>query len=743
MASALVRVLVVLLVTLLLFTAAASASSVGSKPVFAEVYPAPIGYVFVFPSPHPSYIYGFRSVTGVYTPHRAAIAGTSTYVAFVDHPVHVHTIVHNEGASELRRVESDLIRTAYGVILPGPRNDVVLFGGGLVYTSPYTIHYNVALDHAPNTVLVTENLIDLTLDRVIKVLAVTSDSPITLVLGSFYFTGRLTDILGVHEACVAWFRDRPPDFPWVGGLVISPACTRNVAVLRTVEYAGRPFAVVFRVTEVPRFGGSIDYVVMGTPTARVLQEAGLIAPVRPQMRYAHFVTGLELERLRVYVAFNENSYVRPGEVVAARNVTQVVGRSRYICPVPAAAQVVYRLTWNSRELKGSVEILPGEFVLYEYMGEYYVCIGDLSWMEHADLPLVKGPAYRELLHSVHVYTSSGRPVLAVSANGRIYYGASFEIPFSEVQANAIYWFVGSYAAPIEVSPSTIVASPFFALFLLLVFVLVGVVVFGRGRSEPERISLIWDVKLPPPLSLASEATLKEIVRKHVDAFGVCPDVVDLALYHEVLPPIPRDATPEGESLICPFATNPRTESVLRRLNELLTCSLWGIKRMWSSRGVIYTIVGDEMLYVYFYKQENEEAPEQIIANALESVVRSRRFDTVYFRRPLGLVIVVEPSMLPLVKRELSILEELSLAPELTEDEEEEGASRAYTYRISEYLATRGVKTTISAEVIQEAVDRDVPRILVISEGNIDELIEYLSEKHADLGTARLRRILGE
>lgn len=713
-------------------------------PVVAEVLPAPVGYVLAFSPPHPNFIYGFRNMVGTYTPYRAKTGETGIYLVNVDDPREISTIVHDGGASPVRFIETQPLLKAYGLNF-NTGNDLIIFGQGLIYLSKYNIVYWKPTSPTHLTVVVDEHSVDLNLTGVIKVLSVAYDDYISVYTptGTMLML-RLSDLIGAPEACVAWFRDPPPKFPWVGGIILSPACVKNIEVLKTAEYAGRLFAVVFRIPAVPRLGGRIDYVVMGRPSARVLSEAGLVVKARVVHSNMHIITGYELSGTNLYVVRSENDKLTRGEVLDVRDVTQVIpqdkGFPRRVCSIPARATVLYKLLWNNREVSGTVELLPGEVILFAYEKDYYACTGDMTWVERDDLVLVRGPVYYELLHPISIYTISGHPALVVASNGKIMYGSNIEIPFEMYADNVISWYSGRYRGVVKLVLTSIFTSAFFAMLLIIVMVIVGLVIFGRGKEAPEKITIVWDVNPPPPLSLADRDMVSQTVKKHVEAFGVCPDIVDVAMYHDLLPPIPTNVKAEEEVILCPFNTNVKTESILRNIYSVLQTALWGIRRLWKTRGYIYTVFGDEMLYMYFYKQEDEERPEHILVNALESVVRSASFETTLFRRPLGLFIVVEPEMLPHVKRELSLLEELSLVPaeEITE------TSKPKAYNIRSYLGSRNVSTTISVERIQEVVDREVPKILVISSTNIEELLEYLSEKASAKGEDYyLKRGLGE
>ena len=731
------RILLLALMMLLLLSTqilAVLASAQTEKQYVAEVIPAPIGYSFQFQNPYPKYIAGYRDKGGNYHPYRAEL-DTGTLI-LADDLDYVDKLISGVETGKVKKIIDEDIYRAYGIDLPG-LDDLIIYGGGKVYISQYNIYINnkPESENAPGPVLViNEYMVDFRESEKYSLgLAISSlSSPVTVITrDGLEITTRLSDLLDVSEACVSWFQYPPPGTPWVGGIVMSPTCLKNIKVIKTFNYEGRPYAVVFSART--KYG-KIQYVIMAAPTAEVLEEAGIISPVRVNEKL-HIIKDITLDNTFIYIAPSEKARIEPGTVVHASDATQIItenGEKKYVCVIPSNTTITYYLLWRNRELKGTVYLEPGEIVLMKIGKKYYYCHGDLSWLDNDDMPIIKASGYKEIKEPILMYTLSGKPFLVFTANGKVYSSNRVKIPFDLYEGNEVFIFAVGDVRPVVITQSSIFASPFFILSVLFVGVVISLVVFSRRKEEPEKIKIILDLPKPTSMKVASKEIVSDVVRKHVDQFGVCPDVLDVVIYHNILPPLPdKIDNPFQEILLCPFKTNEKTERVLRKLAEILLYSVWALRRSGRSRGFFYTLIGDTMLYMYWYKHEDEKKPEELILNAIESAYRtSVRYP--YYKQSLGLVILVEDELLTRVKKEVEYMRMLS-----------SGEESVRGYAISSYLSVKGLQSRIPADRLQKFMNEKIPAILVVSESNLTELIEYLEERLVSFAELYYKKVRGE
>ena len=726
-------VLVIVILTHIASTAVVVAQT--EKIYVAEVLPAPIGYSLTFQKPYPSYITGYRDVGGHYHSYRAAIGETGVLVFVNDRVNIIDKLVSAAETASVKLINVVDLNKVYGLLLPDSE-DVIIYGSGVVYIS----HYNILYTYVPPgdtpspTLLVSEYIVNFNTSKKysLALSVASSTASITVITKEgIRISTRLSVLLDTPEACVTWFQRLPPGVPWVGGIIMSPTCTKNIKVMKTYTYEGTPYAVIF---SAQTKYGEINYVIMAEPTAQVLEEAGIITAVKVNP-LLHIVPGLTLDNFYVYTAPSKNSRIARGEVLQVIDATQLIDvkkEKRYACIIPSGAEVLYKVLWRNRDIKGTVYLDPGEALLFTVANKNYFCHGDLSWIKNNDMPIIRAPAFREIVHPIIMYTISGRNFLVLTANGKVYSTNSIELPFAEYQKNDVFIYAVNTIQPLYVSQTSIFLSPFFALALVFVMVVVGLIVFGRKGKEPEKIRIILDLPKPKAMTTASRETVAEVVRKHVDLFGVCPDVLDIAIYHSVLPPLPdKIGSPLEEIILCPFETNQRSEYVLRRVSDVLLPSLWAIRRAGRSHGYLYTLVGNTMLYMYWYKHEDEKKPEELLINAIEAAYRTR-FTYPYNPLPLGLLIVVEDELVPALKKELELMRVLSGT------EESKGG-----YAISSYISIKRVEVSIAPDKLQSFINEKVPSILIVSDKNIPELIEYLGERLTAYSELYYKRLRGE
>jgi len=728
------KAMVMLILVTLVLLAPVVAEAQFEKEYVAEVLPAPIGYSLTFQKPYPQYIAGYRDVGGHFHPYRASIGETGVLI-YAESNLYIRKLVSGTETGRVRLIKVEDINKAYGINLPST-NDIIVYGGGTVYISHYNIFINTVPEaNAPGPILViNEYMVDFSKSKKYSLgLAVPSlTSPITVITkDGLQITTRLSDLLGVSESCVTWFQNPPPGVPWVGGVVMSPTCLKNVGkVYKTFTYEGRPYAVIF---SAKTQYGDIDYVILASPTAEVLEMASIISSLRTNPKL-HIIKGVTLDNTYIYTAPSPNAMIVRGEILPASDATQIVqvkNETKYVCIMPSNATILYRLLWKNRELRGTVYLLPGETVLFKAGSKYYFCHGDIDWLDNDDMPIVKGPAFKELIHPILIYTISGKKFLVFTSNGKVYSTNNIELPFSVYQGNEIFIYAVHTVRPVIITQTSIFTSPFFILAVLFVGVVVSLVVFGRRKEEPEKIRIILDLPKPKSLSVASKETMQDVVNKHVDNFGVCPDVLDVVLYHNVLPPLPEKLeSPFEEVLLCPFKTNEETEHILRRVSGILLYSVWANKRIGKNHGLFYTLIGDTMLYTYWYKRE-DEPPEEVIVRAVEKAYKTH-IKYPYHKLPLGLVILVEDNLVKQVRKELEYIQLLTTA----------GSELVRGYAISSYVSVKGVRTSVSPDKLQKFVNEKIPTILVISDKNIHELIEYLEERIVSFSELYYRKMRG-
>jgi len=731
-----------ILITLLISTLHIYVYAVAPREAVVEVYPAPIGYTIIFQSPYPTQISGYRDEAGNFYQYRANLKNNGIMILVGDINS-FKTVISPEGTSSVKIV-NDLKLEAYGIV--AGKDSFVLFTGGRLYTSRYYIYINRDPPTLPSNnifqnrlvLVIYENVVDFRLANYYYTLGLSVSSQNSGV--SIYtkdgtlLSMRLSDLLGVDEACITWFSNLPSNVYWVGGVALSPTCTSNIKVLKTYVYNDRPYAVVFSLSS--KYG-NIDYVIMARPFAAVLSDVGILTYISTP-RYMHIAKGLNLELMNIYIAPSDRSYIIAGKKLNVTDITQVVTANKdqtknYVCMLPSKASLVFALTWRYINITGTTIFnpLPGEIILLSADNNYYLCHGDLSWMDNTESPQIKASEFKEIVYPIQLYTLSGQSFLTVLANGKVYSTNNVIIDYSEYSENEVYVYAARYIRRISITQTSIFLTPFFIIAVLIALVFIGVIAFrGRGRQR-ELIKIILDFPKSMPMKVASDDDISNATKKHVSMFGTCPDIYDIAIYHNLLPQLPEKVDPTQEVVICPFNTNPETESVLRYISNVLLSVLWVTKRTSVSAGYFYTVIGNTMLYAYFYKHEGESI-ERAIVNAVSEAMRIKILSPFYLL-PLGLVIITTDSKLSEFKNELEYMKVLSTA----------GGETVRSYAISSYITVKNIPTRVPPDELQRFMNEKIPVILVVSRSNVGEFLKYLEEKLTSYAKFYYEKLLGE
>jgi len=701
------------IVAILLFIAIMSSSLVvlsGNSPVrtiYATYVPAPVGFSYTFNEPVGE-IYGLRDATGNFYYYMADTSSTKTMV-YVGNLTDIQAVVTGSFTAKLRLLK---LFNEPGIIIntrsskTGILESYLAYAGVYVYSSPYKIYYQSTPPTNNTDALAISNSLDFT-GEWHHALVITNPNQYVSVTrkDGIPVTVSLADLLGVSSACVTFFINKPPYVPWTGGIVLSPVCTKNIQVLVKYVYNGNPYAVVFAANT--RFG-RIDYVIFAEPSADILDKAGIISLVESPNPI--HITKLQQANGYFYYAYSQTDNVAPLDSVTAEDITQVAN-NQYICVIPRNTHILYALLWRYRPLNGTIKLGPGELVLFTEGGKTYWCHGDFSWLDTNEIPVVKASKYREIVQPIEIYTLDNTKFLVVISNGIVYDSSHVVIPFDVYQTNNIYIVAMGSVTPLYISQTTILASPFFLIAIMTVFAIVTIVVVNRKRKEKRILHIVFDVPPPPKsLSLTDMDSLNKISWKHIESFGVCPSTDDLIIYHQALPPLPDDVRVDEEVIVCPFRTNKRSEAILRELVELLQYGLWFANRIDKRGGYIFTRLADQLLYMYFYKHEDEAVPEEVIVHAFEHAYRSSNKIVAAYKRSLGLVIVVEPEIYDRLLRDL---EELG----------EEGV-----INIATYISAKGLASRVPPERLAKFASEEIPRVIIITKDRYTELIEYLGER---------------
>ena len=706
MLRALTLLLLVLLMVLL-------ATPVTSEAVaVAEMLPAPAGYSFTFNEPVS--IVGYKA-WGRYYPYTT----NGGNVIIFDTP-NVETLVTTEGTVSLRIIKIEELYKAYGIVLseknsPESIKDLVIYGAGIVYISRYKIYYEIVPQNETdidNVVLVTSGYLDLRTPAGIYLVSITSPGLVVYKKDGSSIETTLTDYLGVSDACIVWFRNLPPGVPWVGGIIPSPACTENIEILKYFEVEGQVFGVIFKTKEAT--------FVFGPPTGRVLEAAGYVMPLNivssNKESKVHILAVDTLGEYNVYLARDPASYLELQPKVTAIDVTMVTREGEYVCNLPRKYTLLYRLLWVNRELKGQVKLMPGEIILYTYDNNVYICRGDLSWLFTPTYPSIDAPKYKEIKHPIR-FTGYNGNFLVVLSNGEVYVGPSVAVDYDKYLSNVLYVVYGNNMLQYIYTPTSIVTSPLFALTIIVALAMIGLLL-QRKPEEREVVTIEWDIIEPPKYNVATKEELRRAITKNIDNWGTCPDEHELIMRYGILPPLEAVSDPRETVVYCPFKTNIETEIILKKVAKLLLSGFWGVSRQGRSHGYIFSFIREQMLYMYWYKQEDEDHPAEVLFNALKRAMRTY-IVTGMHTIPLGLLIIAKDDMRRRLERELERVKRMT--PEGTPG-----------YSFEQYFSIHLPHVDVNLSALQEFVSKNIPAIIVVSDKNLPVLVEFLAGRYASL-----------
>jgi len=720
------RKLLVILLLLFIFTSIVHAAP--QTEVLVEIYPAPIGYIMYLNKPHPTIIRGYRDTTGNFVPYRADLSNSDTL--FVPYYAYgITTLISESATANVKIVKS--VNSLSGYKIVSDTVSMVVFSGSELYISNYEIY----LDSEPyktydwltrQRVLIlrtgTLNVRDILNEYKVGLVIDTQESNVNLIdENGVSRTVKLTDILGVPSGCFVQFdSDTVRAFGWIGGIAQTPTCTENIKPIKTYVYKDNPYAVVFSANT--RYG-RIDYVIMKYVTVSTLLDLNILSRAE-YGRALHITLDVDPNLEYVYTGVPQSKLLVMLQKVYAKDITTVTRsgeNTRYLCPISQNAELIYSLTWRPiNTSSSSIEMMPGEVLLFKTGGQNqtYLCHGDLSWIKNYGSPVVKGSGFVELKYPVQILSLNNFPVLVIMSNGKVYLSTNVLIDYDEFSKNTVFVYSNGMLITATVTQTSIFTSPFFILGLLLIVLFVGVVYTNiKPSKRREKIKIILNFPKPTPMSLASSEAVKEVSKKHIILFGVCPDILDIVIYHNILPPIPDDVSATDNVIICPFNTNAKTEETLRKLAKVLNGVLWGISRERKSSGYIYTILGNSLMYMYFYKHEGEVVEEAIV-NAVKEAMKVK-VQTPYYLMPLGILIVTTDDNYRRFKEEINFMKLIT-----RNNPDVKG------FDIATYITARKIvlKGNITPKEMQNFINEKVPEILVVSESTIPELLEYLEEK---------------
>ena len=691
----------------------------GRLTAVAAVVPAPLGYSYTLGQGYDVEVYGFQDSRGNYYAYRSYL-GTGDFVLVAGAPL-ATALISPSATIDLKAVEPESLQALY--VVSTSSGDYVVYSGGRLYGSDYPIFFASPPTNVPPLQQFVEVFADGAVlppaSNEIVVLAVThSDMYLDLYVnesGQPAEVGEtLASLLGLPPSCFEWF-PRPIEqggAEWLGGLAYSPACiSSNVTPEVEVSYEGETYFTAFA-ARTPY--GYINYVIFAYPTVPTLEAIGILHAIGASETYHVLPYGWAYSYLYLVTSYDQPPI--PATRLQAVDVSQVAPDGNATCVIPQGSQVIYELLWRYRQLSGLVELMPGEVVLFRYGNRTFFCHGSLSWLEPSAIS-VSAPKYEGFTYPIEV-SAAGAPVLVVESDGKVLYGASVSIPWREYEDNTVFAATGAGVAPLAVSLQPIYTSFAFILGLAIAGVLAASVVLNRPGRHPEYVTLVDDLPEVQPMELTSEEKVRELAAKHVERFGVCPDDVDLAAYHGALPPIPPEG---GERLYCPWKVNPETEAAFKEIAALLAEGLFAIVRG-RNYSYAYTVVGDSRLILYFYKQEFEASPAEVLRNAVVSLrnsLREARPLGLYFDRPIGFAIFTAPSMRRAVSAELEKLRKLLAA----------GGEEKAAGALRNYFSEAGLRLDMGAEELAE-VAKYLRDALVISTDNVTELVEFLSERVA-------------
>jgi hypothetical protein len=627
------RTLVMLLLLLLVIsiTPVTIVNAQRYRTVGAYIIPAPVGYMYILSHP-------VGDIVGVYIgkEYKMYYARTTQTSRFFYDTI-VDAVLTKSGRYTLDRIFFNESIPIIGVNLPGKNDLVLLSRNGYVYTSTHRIIYGTyrttGLKPQDGDILIT-NVIDLTVKKKVAYIVPVKrgQDTVTIITSQYRKTERIADLLGVQETCLAFISHPPRNFPWYGGLIPSPVCTKHAGGVIKSVYNGQPLYTVFSTS----IGRHLVYVAFADPTTALLLRMGLLIPLQTYPSVHVVRTTLD----NMYIYYSLSPYSKPVMVKVLNGIDSTVTTdNKRACILPTNSKIIFYLGWrNLPENTSQINLEPGEIVVYTVKGsnEYYICRGSMDFLE-TTTPSLTLPSIEQLHEPIGV--SSSKTAFIMLGNGKYYYGKKITIPYNVYEGNSV-WLLSSKPRIIRITAQAIWSTPFFWLSLLL-GILFMALILQKPKSYPRKIEIVWDISTPPPLEFSDKKTIMKKVSQFIDIFGVCPNDIELAERGVLLPA--GDEKPTDEIIVCNFKTNIATEKILREVVKTANSGFWAFKRRGRSYGYLYTIIGDTLIVLYLYKQEFEKEPHELLLNALKSAIRT------YIGIPLhtkyhGLIIVATPDV---------------------------------------------------------------------------------------------------
>lgn len=681
----------------IIMVSSVNAIAIVPKNVGVTLIPAPVGFIYKFDNK-------ISDVVGVYLGRnykryyaKSQVTGSMFY------PDYVTRILTKRGRYNLLVTPYNSSYSRLALNTPGSNDLILLSMNGYVYVSPYRLIFNPYKykEFGKNDIIVT-NKLNLDLDRNVKfIVPVTSKGEkITLISKNFSITEKVADVVGVQDSCIAFVSHPLKDFPWYGGLIPTPLCTKNVVGIIRDTYNGQPLYTVFSTS----IRGHVVYFIFSKITPYILVRMGILNPVQTNPSVHVILT--KIDGLHIYYA--PAPYITSLLEIKTINAfdSTVINGNERLCILPVNSKVIFHLTWDLiRENTSRITMKPGEVLVYEAGNSTYLCRGDMSFLK-VHTPVLSLPSIKQLHEPVKII--SGKTALVMLGNGKIYYGTKIKIPYKDYDGNTV-WLISMYPHIITIQPKEIWSTPFFWLSILL-GILFTALILQKPRTRPRKIKVIWDISTPPPMSFADKETIRKRVSQYIEMFGVCPDDVELAERGVLLPV--KDEKPTDEVIVCNFKTNVATEKILRKLVRTANMGFWSFKRRGKSSGYLYTLIGDTLILFYVYKQEDEKEPSELLLNAIKSAMKT------YVGIPLhkkyhGIIIVTTPEM------RKKLLEELKRSRVIDESGRVGDIGPYLSYKFPDM--DEGLRNNII-----NFVKSKVPLIVVV-DNNVIPIIEVLGE----------------
>lgn len=650
-----------------------------------SAYPAPFGYLFK-PSAPIKMVVGLE-VNG-YIPYKAYVKATG----YLFYPVPMKAVLTPRGW--YRAVITFPKNVTVIGLYNGTRVFVVSTANGKLYYSTTRILFNYPPYYKNNDIIIS-NVLNLDVPRNVSITVIMlAKKYITVISNGTRKSVPIVNLLGISQTCLVTTRPTK-DFPWTGGVLPTPICIKNIKPVMTVTYKGMVLA--------PVIAKKIGNVVLVLVFSRwldnaLLERMHIISPLKTDIAL-HTYTA---PRGNLYYAPSQSSLI-PVKMVNAQDATVISNNGTRFCIVPKSARILLSLRWQpgSPPRGTPFKLGPGEVVVFKVGNVTYYCNGPTDFI-HSH-PIISFPQIAQFHQPVVV--NSKVNTLVVLGNGKYYYGKNIAIGYDEYTKNTI-WVVNSHPHIIPVNPTDIWMTPAFWSSILIGIVII--MVFNqRYKQPPKKITIEIDTGPPTPLKIADERSIARKARQYIERFGVCPTDIELAMEGILVPYRGEKAT--QEIVVCPFKTNPETETVLRKVVKAARWGFWALKRSTRSAGYLYTIIGGTLLYYYVYKQENEKRPAELLGNAVNSINDVYVGHALSDKREKGLIIVVNPNDKWRFKKELESAGVID--------------SQGRVHGLFEYLSVHGINVALQ----NKGKDKNakIERLYLVSSPT--EIVEILGE----------------